>query len=173
MNLRHWITQTDKGQTIYGKGAQTSHIFIMQLYIPPSKSSQYSPLYLFASACRGPTREGEIYSPNWHVRSLTSGYLSPTPQANSLQAGDIWIHCFSLYPVFHSLPAFGSSVGKESACNAGDPSSIPGLGKSTREGIGYPLQYCWASVVAHLIKNLAAMRETWVQSLVWEDSLEK
>ena len=39
-----------------------------------------------------------------------------------------------------------SSVGKESACNAGDPSSIPGLGRSSGEGIGYPLQYSWASL---------------------------
>ena len=49
------------------------------------------------------------------------------------------------------------SVGKESACNAGDPGSIPGSGRSTGEGIGYPLQYYWASVVAQLIKNLPAM----------------
>ena len=55
-----------------------------------------------------------------------------------------------------------SSVGKESACNAGDPGSIPGLGRSTGEGIGYPLQYSWASCVAQLVKNLPAMRETWV-----------
>ena len=41
----------------------------------------------------------------------------------------------------------GSSAGKESACNAGDPSLIPGLGRSPREGIGYPLQYSWASLV--------------------------
>ena len=34
-----------------------------------------------------------------------------------------------------------SSVGKESACNVGDPGSIPGLGRSPREGKGYPLQY--------------------------------
>ena len=53
----------------------------------------------------------------------------------------------------------GSSVGKESACNAGDPSLIPGLERS-REGIGYPLQYSWASPVTQLVKNLAAMRET-------------
>ena len=38
-----------------------------------------------------------------------------------------------------------SSVGKESAFSAGDPGSIPGLGSSTGEGIGYPLQYSWAS----------------------------
>ena len=66
-----------------------------------------------------------------------------------------------------------SSVGKESACNAGGPSLIPGSGRSTGEGKGYPLQYSWASLVAQLVKNLPAMRETWVQSLCWEDPLEK
>ena len=62
---------------------------------------------------------------------------------------------------------------KKSACNAGDPSSIPGSGRSTGEGIGYPLQYSWASLVAQLIKNLPAMWETWVRSLGWKDPLEK
>ena len=66
-----------------------------------------------------------------------------------------------------------SSVGKESACNAGDPGSIPGAGRSSGEGIGYPLQYSWASLVAQLVKNLPAMWETWVQSLGWEDPLEE
>ena len=56
------------------------------------------------------------------------------------------------------------SVGKESACNAGDPSSIPGLGRSAGEGIGYPLQYSWVSLVAQQVKNLPAMQGTWVQS---------
>ena len=65
------------------------------------------------------------------------------------------------------------SVGKESTCNAGDPSLIPGLGRSPGEGIGYPLQYSWASLVAQLVKNPPAMWETWVQSLGWEDHLEK
>ena len=50
---------------------------------------------------------------------------------------------------------------------------IPGSGRSTREGIGYPLQYSWASLVAQLVKNLHAMQETWVQSLSWEAPLEK
>ena len=66
-----------------------------------------------------------------------------------------------------------SSVGRESACNAGDPGSILGSGKLAGEGIRYPLQYSWASLVAQLVKNLPATRETWVQSLVWEDPLEK
>ena len=67
----------------------------------------------------------------------------------------------------------GGSDGKESTCNAGDPSSIPGVGRSSGEGIGYPLQYSWASLVAQLVKNLPAVWETWVQSLGWEDPLEK
>ena len=66
-----------------------------------------------------------------------------------------------------------SSVGKESACNAGDPGPIPGLGRSRGEGIGYPFQYSWASLVAQLVKNPPAMWETWVQSLGWEGLLEK
>ena len=82
-----------------------------------------------------------------------------------------------------------SSVGKEFACNAGvkvkscltpcnpmnagDPSSISGLGRSTGEGIGYPLQYSWASRVAQLVKNTPAIRETWIRSQGWEDLLDK
>ena len=58
----------------------------------------------------------------------------------------------------------GSSAGKESACNAGDPVSIPGLGRSPGEGVGYPLQYSSAFLVAQLIKNPPAMRETRVRS---------
>jgi len=56
----------------------------------------------------------------------------------------------------------GSSVVKESTCNAGDPGLIPGSGRSPGEGIGYPLQYSWASLVAQMVKNLPAMQETWV-----------
>ena len=66
-----------------------------------------------------------------------------------------------------------SSVGKGSTCNAGDSSSIPGTARSTGEGIGYPLQHSWASLVAQLVKNPPAIRETWVPSLGWEDPLEK
>ena len=67
----------------------------------------------------------------------------------------------------------GSSAGKESTCNAGKSGSIPGSGRSPGEGIGYPLQYSWASLVAQMVKNPPAMQETWVQSLGWEDLLEK
>ena len=55
-----------------------------------------------------------------------------------------------------------SSAGKESACNAGDPSSILGSRRLAGKGIGYPLQYSWASLVAQLVKNPPAMGETWV-----------
>ena len=65
-----------------------------------------------------------------------------------------------------------SLVGKESACNAGDPGSIPGLGRSTGEGIGYPLQCSWVSLVAQTVKNPPAMLEAWVLSLGWEEPLE-
>ena len=67
----------------------------------------------------------------------------------------------------------GSLAGKESTCYAGDPSLIPGSGRSAGEGKGYPLQYSWASLVAQLVKNLPTMWETWVRSLGWEDPLEK
>ena len=67
----------------------------------------------------------------------------------------------------------GNSTGKESACNAGDPGSIPGSGSSSGEGIGYPVQYSWASLVAQMVKNLPTKQETWVQPLAWEDPLEE
>ena len=56
----------------------------------------------------------------------------------------------------------GSSVGKESTCNAEEPGSIPGSGRSAGEEIGYPFQYSLASLVAQLVKNPPTMRETWV-----------
>ena len=76
-------------------------------------------------------------------------------------------------PILKSRAFPGSSVGKESTCNAGDPNSIPGSGRSAGEAIGFPLQYSWVSLVAQLVKNPSAMWETWVQSLGWEDLMEK
>ena len=66
----------------------------------------------------------------------------------------------------------GSSAGEESTCTAGDPNLVPGSGRSA-EGIGYPLQYSRASLVAQLVKNLPAVQETPVRFLGWEDLLEK
>ena len=65
---------------------------------------------------------------------------------------------------------YASSSGKEPTCNAGDPGLIPGSGRSAGEGIGYPLQYSSASLVARQVKNLPAMWETWVRSLGWESN---
>ena len=65
------------------------------------------------------------------------------------------------------------SVDEESICNAGDPDSILELGRSTGEGIGYPLQYSWASLVAQLVKNQPATQETLVQFLGQDVPLEK
>ena len=65
------------------------------------------------------------------------------------------------------------SAGKESACNVGDPSSIPGSGRSPGEGIGYTLQYSCASLVAQLVKNPPAMQETQVPSMGSEDPQEE
>ena len=96
-------------------------------------------------------------------------------------AGDPWFHSWvgkirwrryrRPTPVFLGFP--GSSAGKESTCNVGDLGLIPGLGRSPREGKGYPLQYSWASLVAQLVKNPPAMQETLVRLLDWEDLLEK
>ena len=66
-----------------------------------------------------------------------------------------------------------SSAGKESACNAGYPSSIPGSGRCPGEGIGYSFQYSWASLVDQLVKHPPAIQEIWVRSLGWEDPLQK
>ena len=73
---------------------------------------------------------------------------------------------------FH-LPFPASLAGIESTWNSGDPSSIPGSGRSPGEGIGYPHQYSWSPLVAQTVKNLPAMLETWVRSLGWEDPLEE
>ena len=75
--------------------------------------------------------------------------------------------------LIHHRSFTNSPAGKEPACNAGDPGLIPGSERSIAEGIDYPLQYSWASLVAHLAKNLPAMWVTWVWSLGWEDPLEK
>ena len=71
---------------------------------------------------------------------------------------------FSFLPF---MSYYGSSTSKESACNAGDPGSIPRSGRSPGEGLGYPLQYSWASLVAQTVMNPPAMQETWVGKILW------
>ena len=90
----------------------------------------------------------------------------------SINSGDIFAFVALLYYVCHmGFP--DSSVGKEFACNAGDPCSIPGLGRSPGEEIGYTFQYSRAFLVAQLVTNPPAAWETWVRSLGWEDTMEK
>ena len=84
-----------------------------------------------------------------------------------------WIETPSFIIRVISMGFPDSSFGKESICNAGDLGLIPGSGRFPGEGIGYPLQYSWASLEPQLVKNPPAMRETWVWSLGWEDPLEK
>ena len=80
--------------------------------------------------------------------------------------------CLPVHPArgVHYLPVGfpGGSDGEESICNAGDPGSIPGSGRSPGEGIGCLLQNAWASLVAQLVKNPPAVRETWVRKIPLE-----
>ena len=86
--------------------------------------------------------------PDWIITSLIS------------------VQSLSRVPLFATMGP-SSLVGKDTTCNSGGPSLIPGSGRSTGKGIGYPLQYYWVSLVAQLIKNPPAMRETWVGKIPW------
>ena len=87
--------------------------------------------------------------------------LSPASQADSLLLSHQW------------MPKFIKQYKIISACKAGDPGSIPGLGRSLEEGTGYSFQYSWVCLVTQMVKNLPSKRETWVQSLGWKDPLEE
>ena len=78
---------------------------------------------------------------------------------------DTYVHCVHTWTLMYTVCTL--------CFIAIDPGSIPGSGRSSGEGIGYPLQYSWASLVAQLVKNTPAMLETWIHSLGWEDPLEK
>ena len=97
--------------------------------------------------------------------------ISAVQESDSVLYIFIFLYIFIYIYIYIGLP--DGSDGKESACNAGDTSLSPGSGRSPGEGIGYPLQYSWASLVTQMVKNLFTIWETWVQSLGWEDPLEK
>ena len=114
------------------------------------------------------------------VSCITGGFLPAEPpmkpqgkEFNSVQFSRSVVSDSCLLDLVYQPRFPDSSAGKESTCNAGDPDLIPGLGRSAGKGIGYPLQYSWASLVAQLVKNPPTMREAWVQSLSWEGPLEK
>ena len=90
---------------------------------------------------------------------------TPYPSLKSGHKGNITQHNKGLYGLPWCLAA------KESACNAGDPGSIPGSGRSPGEGIGYPLQYSWASLVAQSVENLPVMWDTWVGKIPLEEDM--
>ena len=107
--------------------------------------------------------------------TFSKNVLSASPHQNLMQTLGIIYYCREFH--FHSAEwesgsadkKQDSSAGRESACNAGDPGSIPGMGRFPGQGIGYPFQYSWASLVAQTVKNPPAMWEIWVQSLDSED----
>ena len=107
--------------------------------------------------------------PSSHLMSFSpSPYIRNGPGIPFLNTNWTELHAY-----VHKRGFPDSSVSQESTCNAGDSSSIPGLGRSAGEGIGYPLQYSWAAIVTQLVKNPPTMWETWVWSLGWQDPLEK
>ena len=85
----------------------------------------------------------------------------------------IYLILFYLWVLELILGFPGCSAGKETAGNEGDSSSTPGWGRSPEEGIAYPLRYFWVSLVAEMVKDPPAIRETWVRYLGWEDLLEE
>ena len=103
--------------------------------------------------------------------------VSPAPPLSSFPPQgtlvSVWTHFWLSHLRVLFTSVWHSSVAKQSACNSEDPALIPGLGKSPGEGISYPLQCSWVSLVAQLVKKPPAMWETWVQSLGWEDPLAK
>ena len=123
---------------------------------------------------------GEYFITAPDARDLHVQFLLPPPVSwlfTHLLRG-LWAHqCHRaswLKALLRSQTGFsGGLAGKESTGSAGDPSSIPGLGRSPGEGIGYPFQYSWASLVAQTIKNPPECRRPWFWSLGWEDPLEK
>ena len=90
---------------------------------------------------------------------VTSEALAPTGSTGAAVALQ---RCPKVKQGIRSQGFPGGSAGKESACNAGDSGSIPESGRVPGEGTGYPLQYCWASLAAQMVKNLPAVWETWV-----------
>ena len=87
--------------------------------------------------------------------------------------GTRYILCWIMMSYVINWGFTGSSAGKESACNSGDPGSIIGLGNSPGEGIGYPLQYSWASLVAQMVKNHLQCRRPRFDPWIGKDSLEE
>jgi len=109
--------------------------------------------------------QGNLPDPGIKPRSLAlqADALPSEPPRKQLKEIFIVYLKFKFNSVSSCILGFpGSSAGKESACNAGDPTSIPGSGRYPGEGIDYPLQYSWAFLVAQTVKKPPAIQETWI-----------
>ena len=111
-------------------------------------------------------------SGNFSIFSCPDNFSPPfPPKYYKINIGISYLNLSLTQLIFSSTFFYYSSVGKEPTCNAGDPGSIPGSGRSAGEGIGYPLQYSRVSLVAQWVKNLPATQETgfyhWVGKIPW------
>ena len=145
---------------------------ILLSYEPPGKLLIRIPVIISLRAHCIPDRHLylipiRLHSEGYRFQPIFWGYIKTLTLTPETSRSRLILKC-----IYILLGFPGSSSGKDSTCNAGDPGLIPGSGRSTGEGIGYLLQYSW-SLVAQMIKNLPAMWETWVQSLGSEDPLEE
>ena len=93
----------------------------------------------------------------WTIEAWVISLLRPLPALLGRRT-------YMVMEQFKNNHIYSQLAGKEPSCNAGDPSLVPEWGSSPREGIGYPLQNSWASLVSQTVKNPPAMWETWVPS---------
>ena len=140
-------------------------IYIAQLVKNPPAMQEFSSVQSLSCV--------RLFATPWitaHQASLSITISWSSLKLTSIESVMPSSHLILCRPLF-LLPPIPPSIRVFS--NAGDPGSIPGSGRSAGEGIGYTLQYSWASLVAQLVKNLPAMQETWVRLMGREDPLEK
>ena len=132
-----------------------------ELHSPFRGDSSNSP----EAVCTLPSLPLILRSSSWDSFSLLIHLIKPI-QSSLVPHNLTWVLLLCV-PITYTRGFPDSSASKESTCNAGDPSSIPGSGRSPGEGIGYPCQYSWASLVAQTEKDLHALRDTWVGKIPW------
>ena len=135
-----------------------------------SRQEHWSGLPSFSNAWKWKVKGKSLSRVRFFTTPWTAAYQAPPSIGFSRQ--EYWSGVPSPSPRYSAICTL-NRLCIMWTCNAGDPSSIPGSGRASGEGIGYPLQYSWTSLVAQLVKTLPAMLETWVRSLGWEDPLEK
>ena len=140
-------------------------------FIPPQLFQPY--LFLSCVSSQSPSPVSSSSASQIESGPVLAHVVSFPHSCEGARLSDVNQSTLPTHRTFINSRFLDSSVGKESTCNAGDQGSIPGSGRSPEEGIGYPPQYFWASLVAQLVKNLPTMWETWVPSLGWEDPVEK